>query len=111
MTGGTESGRDEDAWRWNSKKEEQVNLIFHLSIIIFLQTRLERKEALFKKKRARSALNKNVQSIDMGLYPQESVSNGLKPTQITVNTFQDSSDDDGLFTGTVWWESTDQVNC
>jgi len=59
------------------------------------KSRLERKEALFKKKRARSALNKNVQSIDMGLYPQDS----------------DSSDDDGLFTGTVWWESTDQGDC
>ena len=47
----------------------------------FLKTRLERKEALFKKKRARSALNKNVQSIDMGLYPQESVSLGLKHEQ------------------------------
>ena len=70
---------------------------FHRYLLIFLQTRLERKEALFKKKRARSALNKNVQSIDMGLYPQDSVSNVLKPAQITkppprtLPTMMDSS--------------------
>ena len=51
------------------------------------KTKQQRREALFKKKRARSALSHKVQSIDMGLYP--------------VDT--DSSDED-LFTGNVWWE-------
>merc|ERR1712029_946280 len=52
------------------------------------KTKQQRREALFKKKRAKSALAKKVQSIDMGLYP--------------VDT--DSSDED-LFTGNVWWEA------
>ena len=30
--------------------------------------------------------------------------------KVDFQNIQDSSDDDGLFTGTVWWESTDQVN-
>ena len=51
------------------------------------KTKQQRREELFKKKRARSALSHKVQSIDMGLYP--------------VDT--DSSDED-LFTGNVWWE-------
>ena len=51
------------------------------------KTKQQRKEALFKKKRAKSALARKVQSIDMGLYPVEDT---------------DSSDDD-LFTGNVWW--------
>jgi hypothetical protein len=68
------------------------------------KSRLERKEALFKKKRARSALNKTVQSVDLGLYPPDTVGGRLNARLLP----QDSSDD-GLFTGTVWWESTDQV--
>ena len=55
------------------------------------KTKQQRREALFKKKRAKSALAKKVQSIDMGLYP--------------VDT--DSSDED-LFTGNVWWEGAGQ---
>ena len=46
------------------------------------KTKQQRREALFKKKRAKSALAKKVQSIDMGFYP--------------IDT--DSSDED-LFTG------------
>ena len=51
------------------------------------KTKQQRKEELFKRKRAKSALAKKVQSIDMGLYP--------------VDT---DSEDDDLFTGNVWWE-------
>ena len=56
------------------------------------KTKQQRREALFKKKRAKSALSRKVQSIDMGLYP--------------VDT--DSSDED-LFTGNVWWEVAGQL--
>ena len=51
------------------------------------KSKQQRKEELFKRKRAKSALAKKVQSIDMGLYP--------------IDT---DSEDDDLFTGNVWWE-------
>ena len=56
------------------------------------KTKQQRREALFKKKRAKSALSRKVQSIDMGLYPLDT----------------DSSDED-LFTGNVWWEVAGQM--
>ena len=55
------------------------------------KTKQQRREALFKKKRCKSALSRKVQSIDMGLYPLDT----------------DSSDED-LFTGNVWWEVAGQ---
>ena len=57
------------------------------------KTKQQRREALFKKKRCKSALSRKVQSIDMGLYPLDT----------------DSSDED-LFTGNVWWEVSGQMD-
>jgi len=56
------------------------------------KSRQQRKEELFKKKRAKSALKKKVMSVDLGFYPLDT----------------ESSDED-IFTENVWWEAAENI--